>query len=506
MKKNDDKDSPTSPGPVQAQSFLSKFWPSATGTNPTQEESESESDESVKTTIGGLSKASNWATTSTQMSQDHTTTGDLPIPSRRWTEPKFSIQNEGPIRQSLEVEFRTLNGKPFKGTITPKEAKHEIFKKCLGFEYSNFYGVRPAWKGFPTMTFTFCEPTNVDDLAYMQDFEYIRTNGTGVEKVEERLGCHIKGLRGRQEDGAGWEPFQENWMRVVKIEGCDYQISNNELIAWLSHYGEVLSPVVEDCFEDSDVEEGINAMGIYSVKMKLKREIPQLLPMCGKRIKVYYKGIDKLCTKCFGKHPRRICKSEKVPWIDYVAKFVDSNVDIPSQAYGRWTEILKKEKKVSAEISTDQNGIKSKVANQTERSNASSEEPPDPETAATSETAANNQGGSKEPKNKIPTESETTSTEFIQTQMPLADNPEADNYLENELDEPWPGDFNVPADDEEMEAMIEAMVAIGMQCREAELVIKARKKDYNDALKKFKADSKKRMPKKDARRGRQQKK
>ena len=146
------------------------------------------------------------------------------------------------------------------------------------------------------------------------------------------------------------------------------------------------------------------------------------------------------------------------------------------------------------------------MANQTERSNASSEEPPDPETAATSETAANNQGGSKEPKNKIPTESETTSTEFIQTQMPLADNPEADNYLENELDEPWPGDFNVPADDEEMEAMIEAMVAIGMQCREAELVIKARKKDYNDALKKFKADSKKRMPKKDARRGRQQKK
>ncbi len=58
----------------------------------------------------------------------------------------------------------------------------------------------------------------------------------------------------------------------------------------------------------------------------------------------------------------------------------------------------------------------------------------------------------------------------------------------------------------EMEAMIEAMVAIGMQCREAELVIKARKKDYIDALKKFKADSKKRMPKKDARRGRQQKK
>ena len=486
-KKNDEKDSPTSPHQVQTQSFLSKFWPTTSGENQVQEESESESDESVQTMVGGLPKASGWVLTSTQMNQDGAkhAKGDLPIPSRRWTEPKFSIQNEGPIRQSLEVEFRTLNGKPFKGTITPKEAKHEIFKKCLGFEYKNFYGVRPAWKGCPTMTFTFCEPTNVDDLAHMQDFEYVRTNRIGVEEVEERLGCHIKGLRGRQEDGAGWEPFQENWMRVVKIEGCDYQISNSEIIAWLTHYGEVLSPVVEDCFEDSDVEEGINATGIYSVKMKLKKEIPQVLPMCGKRIKVYYKGIDKLCTKCFGKHPRRVCKNEKVPWIDYVAKFVDSNADIPDQAYGRWIEVLKKEKKVGAETRADPNEIKSKVSNQAEKIYESSDESLDPQ---------------------IQTESGAASTESIQTKMTLADNPQADNFQENEPDEPWPGDFNVPVDDDEMETMIEAMMAIGMQCKEAELVIKARKKDYNDALKKFKADSKKRLPKKDARKGRQQKK
>jgi hypothetical protein len=475
------------------------------GPSQVHEDSASESDGSVRTREEGLSKASEWATTSAQKSHVHGADHakeNLPIPSRRWTEPKFSIQNEGPIRQSLEVEFRTLNGKPFKGTITPKEAKHEIFKKCLGFEYSNFYGVRPAWKGCPTMTFTFCEPTNVDDLAYMQDFEYVRTNGAGLEKVEERLGCHIKGLRGRQEDGAGWEPFQENWMRVVKMEGCDYQISNSEIIAWLSHYGEVLSPVVEDCFEDSDVEEGINATGIYSVKMKLKREIPQLLPMCGKRIKIYYKGIDKLCTKCFGKHPRRICKNEKVPWIDYVERFVDSNVDIPEQAYGRWTDVLKKEKKEKAKMSTHPNGINSKDDNREERNDSSSDESPEPKKALTSEKAKNQE----DPQNKILKENEFATTESAHTQMLLADNPQADNSQENEPDEPWPGDFNVPVDDDEMEVMIEAMVAIGMNCKEAELVIKARKKDYNDALKKFKVDSKKRLPKKDSRRGRQQKK
>jgi hypothetical protein len=59
---------------------------------------------------------------------------------------------------------------------------------------------------------------------------------------------------------------------------------------------------------------------------------------------------------------------------------------------------------------------------------------------------------------------------------------------EEEEEEPWPSDFNCPADDEEMETM----ALIGIKYKEAETLIKARKKEYSDALKKFK----KKQPKK----------
>jgi len=508
-KKNDEKSSPSRP-----QGFLSKFWPIAPtdGADVTGHEEGSSSEESVRTEIEKSSNesskisnsTSNWLSQDARRSQ-YQNNDDMPIPSRKWTEPKFSVLNEGPIRQVLEVEIRTLNGKQFRGTVTPQEAKHKIFRESLGFEYSNFYGVRPGWKGVPTMTFTFCEPTNVDDLHRMQDFVYERKTKSGKETITETVGCHIKGLRSKQEEGAGWEPFQENWMRVVKVEGCDYQITNREIMDWLSLYGEVLSPVVEDCFEDSEVEEGVNATGIYSVKMRLKREIPQLLPMCGKRIKVYYKGIDKLCTQCFGKHPRRVCKKEKIPWIDYVQSFIQQNPDIPEQAYGRWVQVINKEKQ-SKEMTEPKERITRKEIGQRRVHQAlhvvsdenSSSEDESEHLTPTSVVKDGLQRSSLEPKPE-PAKTKTKEQkvkEVLPTQSFMAESTQ-----EEEEEEPWPSDFNCPADDEEMETMIASMALIGIKYKEAETLIKARKKEYSDALKKFK----KKQPKKESKRGRPRK-
>ena len=57
----------------------------------------------------------------------------------------------------------------------------------------------------------------------------------------------------------------------------------------------------------------------YCVKMKLDRDIPQLLPMWGRRVKIFYGGVQKLCTNFFGKHNKDVCKSRKAYWSDYVS-------------------------------------------------------------------------------------------------------------------------------------------------------------------------------------------
>ena len=126
---------------------------------------------------------------------------DLPIPSKRWTEPKCSINNDGPNRQTLEIEIRSINGKPFHGSMCPKEAKHGIFKGCLDLDFTNFYGARPGWNGFPTVIFTLCNPINVDDLADLKHFDYVRKRKVGNSVVNETLGCQIRGIRTESDTG-----------------------------------------------------------------------------------------------------------------------------------------------------------------------------------------------------------------------------------------------------------------------------------------------------------------
>ena len=58
------------------------------------------------------------------------------------------------MRQEIEIGLMTLNGTKFIGTITPQEAKFTVFRDALGFnDFSNFDGVRFAFRGVPVVVF-----------------------------------------------------------------------------------------------------------------------------------------------------------------------------------------------------------------------------------------------------------------------------------------------------------------------------------------------------------------
>ena len=101
------------------------------------------------------------------------------------------------------------------------------------------------------------------------------------------------------------------------------QSAGKKIITMIEQYGEILSELVEDVFED---EEDSDGTGIYSVKIHLSRHIPQLILLDGRWIKVYYGTIQKLCTNCFLKHRRQDCRSQKLPWIEYVRAFIAKNM------------------------------------------------------------------------------------------------------------------------------------------------------------------------------------
>ena len=127
--------------------------------------------------------------------------------------------------------------------------------------------------------------------------------------------------------------------------------------------GNVMSEITEDRVNlnlDSDSEgEDPNTgytvgNGIYSVQMQLSSELPQYLPICGKRIRLYYRGITKMCTNCFGAHARKVCTLSKVQWIDYVREFMKKYDHIPTEYYGKWANIVSGEKRSPGGVSINE--------------------------------------------------------------------------------------------------------------------------------------------------------
>ena len=73
---------------------------------------------------------------------------------------------------------------------------------------------------------------------------------------------------------SGGARSEDNWVRVAKIKVCENKIPTDNIIAALSHYGEILSDIVEDIFKVDEDSEGTNVTGIYWVNMRLETHIP----------------------------------------------------------------------------------------------------------------------------------------------------------------------------------------------------------------------------------------
>lgn len=242
----------------------------------------------------------------------------------------FSITNEGAMRKEIEVHFLTLNGEKFSGTVTRQEAKHIIFKECLGFgDFSNFGGARVGYKGSPTITFLLNTAVNVDEFYPMQRFEFHRKSSRQGRSHTDIIGCKIVGLRQKDRARPNLVLNQgvDDGTRKILIEGCEYRIPKEVLVQYLENYGEIVSDIKEQLFDDGG-DEGLNRTGNYTVRIRLEKDIPQLVPIHGKRIKIHYPGVLKLCTKCFGKHQKTACQSRKLSWPEYINKFISTNPEI----------------------------------------------------------------------------------------------------------------------------------------------------------------------------------
>jgi hypothetical protein len=172
-----------------------------------------------------------------------------------------------------------------------------------------------------------------------------------------------------------------------------------------------------------------------------------------------------------------------VKWIDYVTNFIETNKNIPEEAYGRWIEIIAREKERESwdNASNERQTIKDhkEVSPIQTIQTESSETVISPEAVESQDTPQPNQ--TVKPKKTQQTEIQSKTNESELSQL----------IANEQIEEPNPIDYDLPADNEEMEKMIERMTAVGIKYPEASKLIKQRVKDYETAVKKFKAERKK---------------
>jgi hypothetical protein len=250
------------------------------------------------------------------------TVSDMSDATRKRLDREKSFENggKGPMRSMIVVDILKCDGDDFKGTITPMEAKNIICKETLDLDRLNLHGIKVEYKGNPIISFLLKEKINIDTTFTSVDF-YFEKDTANVRSLFEGK---IRGVRLE-----GSTP-QANDMRWVKLENCAWAFKEEKVKEWLSLYGEMLSPLEEeeqkfDSDNSDDCKDPVGN-GKLATRMRLSKSIPQFLPMLRRKIKVYYRGITKLCINCYmPSHIRKDCQNQTVGWITYVENFMSEN-------------------------------------------------------------------------------------------------------------------------------------------------------------------------------------
>ncbi len=164
----------------------------------------------------------------------------------------------------------------------------------------------------------------ISRLILKQFITFERAVKAGSETLIQTLKCEISGIRDLAEVSEGNREARKSRYTWIKIEGAEYELPKEEIIAWLEKFGNPVLELTKDKEQDtSDSDDNEYYNGIYSIKMDLHTKPPQLLRISGKKIKIYYKGIAKRCVKCLeAGHFKKDCTSARKDWMEYVSDLI----------------------------------------------------------------------------------------------------------------------------------------------------------------------------------------
>ena len=243
--------------------------------------------------------------------------------------PAFSgLVKETSVIDRVTVKLTHFNKREFNGYVTREDAKHQIFQ-ALGLDLSLHHGTffrREDADGQLFITFKLAKVINKEELQY-REFWYLKTSKAGKDDTISGEVVYPAMEVLNKVEFQEKEKTQESNIKQLRIDGCGYVLTENQIRHWIGLFANIEGELVEEAEEDN--EDGIcSGTGVYLVSVKIERRIPNLVPMFGQKVTLSHHGVSRICKKCFKYHKREI-SCVKGNWHEFVDKFKSDHPRIP---------------------------------------------------------------------------------------------------------------------------------------------------------------------------------
>ena len=239
-----------------------------------------------------------------------------------WIKPEFNSENLGYDR--IVISPTHLNNKPISGFITENDA--ETICAAIGLkEIENHHGTSFYRNEDDVLfvTYKLKQTMSKHEITNTLNKYFWFEKESKAGSIDTISGHVVHPPMGDNRDGIerdllGNATYGANSGNVddtkeLRIDGCNYEISENELRKWIDLYGKIKSDIEELAAPGGCDGEPVG-MGSYMVKVRMKNSIPHILPIGGLKVKCTYIGVKKQCKNCYeyhtSKRTERIKKGE----------------------------------------------------------------------------------------------------------------------------------------------------------------------------------------------------
>jgi len=121
---------------------------------------------------------------------------------------------------------------------------------------------------------------------------------------------------------------------IVSVSRTASEVRASIITEWMKLFGD---PKGEHYFDKDS--EGLST-GSYHIKLTIRHQIHEFLPIGGAKARIYYPGMPKQCTNCYRVgHLQKACQGKKIDWLDFIERLLNTEL-YPARIFGSWIEVL----------------------------------------------------------------------------------------------------------------------------------------------------------------------